>query len=73
MTFTHSGSMVGFPGGLVGKESACNEGDLDSIPGLGRSPGGEHGNPLQYSCQKKKWTKEPGGLQSIGIAKSQHD
>ena len=42
--------MVGFPGGLVGKESACNEGDLDSVPGLGRSPGGERGNPLQYSC-----------------------
>ena len=33
------------------KESACNVGDLDLIPGLGRSPGGgEHGNPLQYSC-----------------------
>ena len=40
-----------FPGGLVGKESACNAGDLDSVPGSGRSPGGEHGNPLQYSCQ----------------------
>ena len=33
-----------------GKESACDAGDLDSIPGLGRSPGGGHGNPLQYSC-----------------------
>ena len=32
------------------KESACNVGDLGSIPGLGRSPRGEHGNPLQYSC-----------------------
>ena len=31
------------------KEFACNEGDLGSIPGLGRSPGEEHGNPLQYS------------------------
>ena len=39
-----------FPCGLAGKESACNAGDLDSIPGLGRSPGGGHGNPLQYSC-----------------------
>ena len=39
----------GFPGGSDDKESACNEGDLDSIPGLGRYPGGEHGNPLQYS------------------------
>ena len=40
----------GFPGGSAGKESACNAGDLGSIPGLGRSPGGGHGNPLQYSC-----------------------
>ena len=39
-----------FPGGLDGKESACNEGDLGSILGLGRSPGGGHGNPLQYLC-----------------------
>ena len=39
------------PWGLRGgKESACNVGDLGSIPGLGRSPGGGHGNPLQYSC-----------------------
>ena len=38
----------GFPGGsqMVKKESACNEGDLGSILGLERSPGGEHGNPL---------------------------
>ena len=40
----------GFPGDSDGKESACNAGDLGSIPGLGRSPGGGHGNPLQYSC-----------------------
>ena len=38
----------GFPGGSNGKE--CNVGDLGSILGLGRSPGGGHGNPLQYSC-----------------------
>ena len=36
----------GFPGGSDGKESARNAGDLDLIPGLGRSPGGGHGNPL---------------------------
>ena len=41
---------LGFPGGSDGKESACNVGDLGSIPGLGRSPGGGHDNPLQYSC-----------------------
>ena len=40
----------GFPGGSDGKEPAFNMGDLGSIPGLGRSPGGGHGNPLQYSC-----------------------
>ena len=39
-----------FPGESDGKESACNVGDLGSIPGLGRSFGGGHGNQLQYSC-----------------------
>ena len=42
-----------FSGGSDGKESACNVGHLDSIPGLGRSPGEGHGNPLQYSCLEK--------------------
>ena len=37
-------------GSSASKESACNAGELDSIPGLGRSPGGGHGNPLQDSC-----------------------
>ena len=41
---------MGFPGGSDSKGSACNEGDLGSIPGSGRSPGGGHGNSLQYSC-----------------------
>ena len=41
---------LGFPGGSDGKESACNEEDLGSIPGLLRFPGGRHGNPHQYSC-----------------------
>ena len=41
---------MGFPGGLDGKESTCNAGDLDFIPRLRRFPGGGHGNPLQYSC-----------------------
>ena len=39
-----------FPGGSVGKESACNAGSVGLIPGSGRSPGGGHDNPLQYSC-----------------------
>ena len=38
-----------FPDSSVGKESACNAGDLGSIPGLGKSPREEKGNPLQYS------------------------
>ena len=41
---------LGYPGGSDGKESACNAGDQGLIPGLGRSSGGGHGNPLQYSC-----------------------
>ena len=43
-------SHVGFPGSSAAKESTCNAGDLSSIPGLGRSPGGGRGNPLHYSC-----------------------
>ena len=39
-----------FPDGLEGKEFACNVGGLGLISGLGRSPGGGNGNPLQYSC-----------------------
>ena len=58
---------LGFPGSSAGKESACNAGDWGSIPGLGRSPGGGHGNPLQCSFLRIPWTEEPGGLQSIGL------
>ena len=42
--------MTDFPGGSDGKVSACNTGDPGSIPGLGRSHGGGHGNPFQYPC-----------------------
>ena len=41
---------MGFSGGSVNKESNCNAGDLGLILGLGRSPGGGHGNPFQHSC-----------------------
>ena len=44
---------IGFPGGPEDKESSCNVGDLSSISGLGRSPGEENGNPLQYSWLEK--------------------
>ena len=43
---------MGLPGGSDSKESSCNAGDLGPIFGLGRSPGEENGNPLQYSCLK---------------------
>ena len=51
----------GFPGGSVGKESACNTGDLDMIPELGRSSGEGNGNPLQYSFLENRM-EEPDGL-----------
>ena len=41
---------MGFPGGSEAKVSACNAGDLGSIPGSRRSPGEGNGNPLQYYC-----------------------
>ena len=40
---------LGFPDGSAGEESACNVGDMGSVPGLGRSPGEGNGYPLQYS------------------------
>ena len=42
-------NILGFPGGSAGKESACKAGDLDSVPGLGRSPGEGKGYRLLYS------------------------
>ena len=59
--------MMGFPGGSDGKESACNMGDLGSIPGLGRSPGEGSSYPLQCSCLENSMDREPGGLQSMGL------
>ena len=56
---------VGFPGGSDGKESACGEGHLGSSPGLGRSPGGGHGIPLQYSC-----LENPHGQRSLAVYSS---
>ena len=50
MTQSFSYYLPDFFGGYDGKEPACNAGDSDSIPGLGRSPGEGNGYPLQYSC-----------------------
>ena len=49
-SFLLSDYWQGFPGGLMGKESACSVGEPCSIPGLGRCPGKGNGKPLQYSC-----------------------
>ena len=59
--------------GSDGKVSAYNAGDLGSNPGLGRSPGGGHGNPLQYSGLENSIDREFGGLQSMGSQRVGHD
>ena len=51
-------SITSFPGGASGKESPCQYRGPSSIPGLGRSPGGGHGNPLEYSRLKNAMDKE---------------
>jgi len=62
---------VGFPGGSDGKASACNVGDLGSIPGLGRSPGEGNGNLLQYSCLENFMDGGAWWATVHGVAKSQ--
>ena len=62
---------MGFPGGSDGKESACNAGDLGLITGLGRSPGGGHGNPLQYSCLENLMDRGDWWATVHGVTKSQ--
>ena len=57
----------GFPDSSDGKASAYNVGDLGSIPGSGRSPGGVNGNPLQYSCLENPMDQGSGMLQSMGL------
>ena len=61
----------GFPSVSDGKESACNAGDRGSVPGLGRSPGGGNGNPLQYSCLQNPMDRGAWGATVHGVAKSQ--
>ena len=62
---------MGFPGGSVVKNSAGSAGDLGSIPGSGRSPGGGHGNPLQYSCLGTPMDKGAQQAAAHRIAQSQ--
>ena len=63
-----------FPNSSAGKESACNAGDTGdagSLPGLGRSPGGGNGNPLQYSCLKNPKDRRAWWVPVQRLAKSQ--
>ena len=65
-----------FDNGLVSSdwdtnESACNAGDLGLIPGLGRSPGGGHGKPFQYSCLENFMARGSWQAAAHGVAKSQ--
>ena len=73
MTMNHSGVSWW----LRGKESACSAGDIGdmgSIPGLGRSPGDGHGNPLQYSCLENSRDREAWlAIQSAGSQGVRHD
>ena len=69
--------MVGFPSGSAGKESACNEGDLRSIPGLGRPPGEGKGYSLQYSglensMGRRAWQAVVHGSQRVGHDQNFH-
>ena len=64
---------MGFPGGSVGKESACNAGDLGSISGLGRSPGEENGNPLQYSYLENPMDKGAWWATVHRVTRVEHD
>ena len=61
---------MGFPGDSEVKASACNVGDLGSIPGSGRSPGEGNGNPLQYSCPKNPMDRGAWWATVQGVAKS---
>ena len=62
---------MGFPGGSDGKELAHNMGDLGLIPGLGKSPGGGHGNPLQYFCLENPHAQRSlGGYSPLGHKES---
>ena len=64
---------VCFPGGLEGKASTCNAGDLGLIPGSGRSLGEEMATQFNTLAWKIPWTEEPGGLQSMGSQRVGHD
>ena len=61
---------MGFPYSSVGKESACNAGDLNLIPGSGRSPGEGNGNPLQCPCLENPTDRGAEWAAVYGVAQS---
>ena len=67
---TNSFCSWGFLGDSDSKESACNAGNLGSIPGLGRFPGEGHGNPLEYSCLENPMDRGAWRAIVYGITKS---
>ena len=64
---------VGFPGGSVIKNLLANAGDAGLIPGSGRCPGEENGNPLQYSCLENSMDRGSCRLQSMGSQRVRQD
>ena len=72
--------ILGFPGGLAVKNppaNATDTGDMGSIPGSEKSPGGRNGNPLPVLLStlawEIQWTEEPGGLLSMGLQRVGHN
>ena len=63
-------SYLGFPGDSDDKESICSAGDLGSLPGLGRSLGGGHGNPLQYSGLENPMDRAAWWVADHGVTES---
>ena len=69
-TFKNKSYNLSFPDVSVVKNPPANAGDLGSIPGLGKSPGGGNGNPLQYSCLGNLMDREAWWPTVYGVAKS---
>ena len=66
-------TVQGFPYSSVGKGSACNAGDLGSIPGSGRSPGAGNGNPLLHSCLENPMDRGACQATVHGVTRVRHD
>ena len=64
---------MAFLGGSADEESAYNAGDLGSVPGLGRYPGGGKGYPLQYSCLKNSMDRGAWQATAQGVTKKESD